>query len=161
MKYLIPLAILLVIVYSCSNTKSTASKQDKSYWKKVDDSKIPENYTKYQVFSLNEKAFLTALENGKIMLPDDNGNFNSFIVEESSTMSPELAAKFPEIKAYKGIQENNELCKTRIEKNKTKFKISVFCNDKTYFIDKDKSTNLFIVYNKANAPSETGVVIEK
>ncbi len=159
MKYFLLIAIVAIVAFSCNTPKKTTTAQT-AYWKLLKSADIPENYTAFKVYSLNESAFLKDLESGTISLPDDLGNINTFSIEESSTMSPELAAKFPDLKSYKGVQTNNELCKPRIEKNKTKIKISVLCNDKTYFIDKDNSKNIYIVYNKENAPKGTGVISE-
>lgn len=160
MKYYLIYSFLIIISVSCNNSKNTTSSKTISYWKQLEVEKIPKKYSNYNVFTLNENQFLQALENGTAILPDDLGNLNTFIIEESKTMSEELTNKFPDIKSYKGEQKDNSLCKPRIETNKTKIKISVLCNDKTYFIDKDKELNLFIVYNKANAPKGTGTVNE-
>ncbi|MEM9819944.1 MAG: reprolysin-like metallopeptidase [Bacteroidota bacterium] len=77
-----------------------------------DRSLIP---NKYETFSLQFEAFKAALSNAPvertvaarnqeftIALPMPNGQMEQFAVWESSVMSPVLAAKFPEIKSYKG-----------------------------------------------------------
>ncbi len=160
MKNILLIGLLFVLSISCSNSKNTVKDTNSSYWSVVVADNVPEKYTKYPAFLLNEKDFIKALEKGFVLLPDNKGAINSFTIEETQTMSAELAAKFPNIKSYKGKQNNNSLCKPRIERNESKIKISVFCNDKTYFIDKVKEQSIYIVYTKQNAPIGIGVVQE-
>lgn len=160
MKYFLIFSFFIVASLACNNSKNATSSKNTTYWKALSKETIPEKYNAYQVYQLNEEKFINALKNGSVTLPDDLGNLNHFNIVESNTMSPELAEKFPNIKSYKGEQEDNSLCKSRIEKNNSKLKISVFCNDKTYFIDKDKELDIYIVYNKKNAPKEIGTVNE-
>jgi hypothetical protein len=161
MKYFLIFSFFVIASSACNNSKNVTSTKTNPYWKQVTSEETPYKYSAFVIFRLDEKAFLEALENGTVTLPDDLGNLNYFTIEESNTMSAELAEKFPDIKSYKGTQIDNSLCKPRIEKSKTKIKISVLCNDKTYFIDKDKDLGFYILYNKENAPKGTGTVNEK
>tara|TARA_B110000977_G_scaffold134075_1_gene170709 strand:- start:854 stop:8332 length:7479 start_codon:yes stop_codon:yes gene_type:complete len=62
------------------------------------------------VFSLNESALISTLNkslgqgmsSGKIYLPNTEGKLLHFTVREASNFSPGLAAKYPNIKAYRG-----------------------------------------------------------
>ena len=62
------------------------------------------------VFSLNESALISTLNKslgqgisgGKVYLPNTDGKLLSFLVREASNFSPGLAAKYPNIKAYRG-----------------------------------------------------------
>lgn len=161
MRYFLIFSFFIIAILACNNSKNATSSTPVSYWEQLNNDNIPTKYNTYPVFKLNEDLFLKALENGSVIIPDDLGNLNSFTIEESKTMSAELAEKFPNIKSYKGKQIDNSLCRPRVETNKTKIKISVLCNDKTYFIDKDKELGLFIVYNKQNVPLGIGNVNEK
>ena len=62
------------------------------------------------VFSLNESALISTLNKslgqgisgGKVYLPNTDGKLLRFLVREASNFSPGLAAKYPNIKAYRG-----------------------------------------------------------
>ena len=96
------------------------------YWKKIkntpsEKTSILKNFdkNKYQLFSLN-------LDNFKILLadvpsrknigsspmvvinfPDKKGNMEQFQVSETSTLAPEIAIKYPNIKTYIGFSLDN------------------------------------------------------
>lgn len=160
MKYFLIFSFFIIVSFACNNPKNATTSKTGSYWKQLKTENVPNKYSAFVVYTLEESPFLKALENGNVILPDDNGNLNTFSIVSSNTMAPELAAKFPDLKSYKGEQIDNSFCNPRIAISKTKIKISVLCNDKTYFIDKDKELNLFIVYNKESAPKGTGTVNE-
>ena len=62
------------------------------------------------VFSLNESALISTLNKslgqgisgGKVYLPNTDGKLLRFLVREAPNFSPGLAAKYPNIKAYRG-----------------------------------------------------------
>lgn len=160
MKYFLMFSFFIIVSTACNNPKNTTASKKVSYWKPLSADKTPIKYSSFIVYSLDESSFLKALENGDVVMPDDLGNLNTFTIVASKTMAAELAEKFPTLKSFKGKQIDNNLCQARIERTKSKIKISVLCNDKTYFIDKDKELSLFVVYNKGNAPKGTGTVNE-
>lgn len=161
MKHFITLSLLIIVAFSCTNTKNSTTKSKSNYWKQLAKEDIPEKFNKFQVFNLNELEFRAALVKNTVSIPNNLGEINFFKVEDSGTMSEELAAKFPNIKSYKGQQTDNSLCDIRIDTKKDKIKIVVFCNEKTYYIDKDKESGLYIVYNKKDAPKGVGSVNEQ
>ncbi len=71
---------------------------------------------KGKTFSLDEKAFKKGLETfsaGKnafktVYFPDEKGEAVPFLVSEAQVLAPELAAKYPTIKSYKGRSLKNE-----------------------------------------------------
>ena len=70
---------------------------------------------KGKAFSLDEKAFKRGLETfpaakssfKTVYFPDENGELIPFLVSESQVLAPELAAKYPSIKSYKGRSLKN------------------------------------------------------
>ncbi len=93
-----------------------------SYWHRMESTSavigaLPEsNIKKKQLFSLNEVAFVQELGNSEsvrqvskvVYFPDENGVLNPFEVKEASTMAPQLAAKYPKIKSYRGYSLNDK-----------------------------------------------------
>ncbi|MCG2460604.1 M12 family metallo-peptidase [Flavobacteriaceae bacterium F89] len=87
-----------------------------SYWHRMESKNVvigtlqESNIKKKQLFSLNEDAFAqelnrsSALKKASIVVyfPDENGSLSRFLVKEASNMAPQLAAKYPKIKSYRG-----------------------------------------------------------
>lgn len=65
--------------------------------------------TEYTLFRVNHDSLLTLLDGSKtrVPLPVKDG-IEVFLLEDAGTMSPGLAAKFPQIKSYKGKAEVGE-----------------------------------------------------
>lgn len=155
-KWVIFFCCFLVIIFSCkskskiqSNTDNTSS----NYWKIIDvklentQFESPEDYDTYH---LEEALFMLALKNNEVAIPDLNKNLNTFEVTPNSTMSPELAERFPELLTYSGVQQNNKLCQVRITTKNNNIDIAVLCNDKTYYIKQIKNQNqsIYVLYDK-------------
>ncbi len=118
--------ILLGMLFSISSiAQSTAG-----YWNEIDVNQLPENeeisispehFAAYQLNYANLKNVLqTAPQEGTlaaknnpliISIPLPNGTIEEFQIWESSVMHPNLAAKFPNIKSYKGngIQDTRKV----------------------------------------------------
>src|SRR6185436_14123680 len=69
----------------------------------------------FQAVSLDERAFedWIARAPGAVTLPMPDGGFERFAVEESPILAPELAAKFPGIRTYRGQGVDDPTATTR------------------------------------------------
>lgn len=93
--------------------------QSDTFWKKInqkdivtnDKKKIQKNIKDDLIFQLDENGLKkvltqiqdkTAQETIEISVPNANGLLERFMVRESSNFAPELQAKYPEIRSYKG-----------------------------------------------------------
>lgn len=91
-----------------------------------------------------------------IQLPDENGNFQQFVVTETSNFEEKLQQKFPNIKSYtaKGIDDETAIAK--ISLGVDGFHATVYSAKKaTVYIDpfsKDKKD--YIVYNRTSLSKE-------
>lgn len=156
------LSILLLLLFGCNSHKKTQSQNEvtETYWEQISFTPSqPESYPKtYFSFTLNPTAFKEALQSNLVFLPNLEGTLKEHNVTENNVMSPELAAKFPNIKSYEGSEIGNNLCKNRINVKDEKIDIAVFCNDVTYFIKPivEKEKIIYIVYNKADVPKGVG-----
>ena len=52
-------------------------------------------------------ARFSADQNHLVTFPDSDGNFRSYMVQEASVMEPALQAKYPELRSYIGVDQNN------------------------------------------------------
>jgi hypothetical protein len=78
------------------------------FWSRIDEADLPDleraiNPTNQDLWQCQYDDLLYSIsnENIELMLPTDQG-IQVFNLVNSGTMSPELAAKFPNIKSYKG-----------------------------------------------------------
>ncbi len=93
------------------------------YWKSTDLSQVEEQETlerftieKAAAYTLDETLFKNQLvaitkkgnSSGVVYFPDEKGRRIPFKVIEANTFSKELAAKYPNIKSYKGISTKND-----------------------------------------------------
>ncbi len=83
-----------------------------AYWKKstqnFNNNKVVQAETEqYQIFELDLKLLQRELSSGKetrLRMPTSQGSFEEFVVVEKSSISQELAEKYPAIKSYQGYQ---------------------------------------------------------
>lgn len=154
---------LSILLVSCKTTKNTESNaQLINAWSQVneaiDDDEIkPDNYFSY---TLNENEFSKQLAAGLVYLPITNNQFAVFEVENSSTMTAALQLKFPQLKSYKGVQQNNTLCQCRIDENNLDFKITILCNDATFYVNDLFKNKIYFFYNKQDLPAGVGQINE-
>lgn len=149
----------------CACRTKTLAKEEPSLkvaWTRVDfkpakDLVLPDAYTTY---TLNTAVFKKQLFMGEIELPAFDGSIAAYKVKDSGTMSPELQAKFPNIKSYSGYDVKNKLCQSRVDQKEDKFKIVVLCNDKTFYIQDLYDLGLYFIYNKKDLPEGVGTVKE-
>lgn len=80
-----------------------------------------------------------------IDIPGLDGKFEKYTIYETSNMSPELAAKFPEIKSYRGISVKNPEKRISFSLSPKGIKMILFSNQKPVVIEpvtKDASVYL-------------------
>jgi hypothetical protein len=149
---LILILLSTVVLIACKSKKKHSS--DEFYWKELAVSEnTPLNFSgNYRLFRLNEPAFFRQLFTDTILIPDTSGIFNVFFVQEVQVLSPPLAEKFPEIKTFSGYQIDNVLCQCKIGLKREEPDITVLCNDRTYFVkkNKDAQNNVYIVFDKSD-----------
>lgn len=146
-----------------SNTDTTIKENANSaeVWTRQDyrptkDIQLP---NAYETYILNTELFQKQLNDGKVILPLDNGTF-WFEVKESNTISVEMRQKFPQLNSYKGIQTDNKLCQCTIDKKDATYNIAVFCNNKTIYLKDLFKNGIYFVYNKKDVPEGVGTVNE-
>lgn len=124
-----------------------------------------------QAFSLNESAqrqllrqapmeFTNAARDAQVVmaLPMPDGTFARFRVEESPVMAPKLAARFPEIKTYRGQGIDDPTATTRFDVAPAGFHAIVLSANGTVVIEPDAraDTGGYISYNKRAVPEDAG-----
>ncbi len=136
---------------------SILSAQDgANFWKSVDESQIsvPKNKTydapptevehfKFDVEALRkvlQKAPMEYTEEAKsrnllVDFPLMNGEFETFAVVESPVFAPELGAKYPNIRSFRGISINNKLNSIRFDYSPFGFHGSIQTLDGNIYID--------------------------
>lgn len=148
--------VLLIVVVSCVSTQNIDyAKND--LWEFIPSKEIESNSilpTKYLILTLNKKILEDKLisDSPEISLPDTNQAFIMVKLEDSGTMSPELAKKFPNIKSFRGQELDNSSTKVRIDKNSSGLFAMIVRDGQTYFINPiKKGSSTYIVYDKAHA----------
>ncbi len=134
-----------------------------SYWHRAEAKNavigiLPEsNIKKKQLFSLDEEAFTQELGKSTILkkaslvvdFPDENGNLSSFRITEASNLSPQLAAKYPKIKSYRGysLKDKNQRIRFSVSPKGVESMITHADKLHTTFMQKSgKQGNDYVVY---------------
>ncbi|MDO8316346.1 MAG: M12 family metallo-peptidase, partial [Flavobacterium sp.] len=119
---------------------------------------------KYKVFSLDFKSLKTNFKsaskrdtNNKLVttllldFPLDNGTTESFMIEKTSVLHPDLEAKYPEIQSFYGVSKKNPLNKIYISMSPEGF-TGVITGEKTIYIDpySKNDVNNYIVYDRTD-----------
>ncbi|WP_299125216.1 reprolysin-like metallopeptidase [uncultured Tenacibaculum sp.] len=155
------LSLLLILSLSISSLYS------QSYWSRVESKttsvkkekilnrkSTPE---KYSLRTLDLDGFTSYVSGAKskgskkiIQLPNSKGELQKFSIHETSSLAPELAAKFPMIKSYsaKGLDNPNAIAKISLG-NDGFHAIVFYGNESTLYIDpytKDKKQ--YIIYKR-------------
>lgn len=162
--------ILVIALFSCKTNKTINEVQVTEYesistnnpWTKI-DIKLNDNLvlpTKYSTYRLNSNLFDQQLKIGMAQLPFLNSEMHIYEVENSNTMSIELQKKFPNIKSYKGFDTKNSLCTCRIDQLDLNFKITILCNDATFYVTDLFDDEIYFFYNKKDLPEGVGQINE-
>ena len=125
----------------------------------LDKKTIP---SKYRVLSLDFNALQTNLksaskrsQNNKLAstlqmdFPLEDGTMESFSLEKTSVLAPELEAKYPEIQSFYGVSTKNPLNKIYISTSPEGF-TGIITGNKTIYIDpvSKNDTSNYIVYDR-------------
>lgn len=96
-------------------------------------------------------------------IPLPTGGSQSFRISLSSTLSPELAAKYPEIKAWYGAATNRPSDQVRLEITPKGFTSMILSEQGSLMIDPlcPDDSQFVIVYNKNDLPPDTKEPFEK
>jgi hypothetical protein len=126
---------------------------------KIDKKNIP---SKYKILSLDFKSFQTNLksaskrnQNNKLAttllmdFPNEDGTMESYTIEKTSVLAPELEAKYPEIQSFYGVSTKNPLNKIYISTSPSGF-TGVITGNKTIYIDPASKNDVsnYIIYDR-------------
>lgn len=134
---------------------SNVSMADTSFTKRP----IPKKYKIYTLDSHNLQSWIQDLKQnnktGFITIPI-NGIDETFTLEDAKTMSPVLAAKFPQILSLKGFHTKDPQSNIRLNINEQELDIQVQIKDKTYIISKWEQPNFsgYLIYDKNDSNEE-------
>ncbi|MBC7912239.1 MAG: carboxypeptidase regulatory-like domain-containing protein [Pyrinomonadaceae bacterium] len=141
-------------------------------WRKIEEAVIERKGERqivpasYLTLRLNREALLRVLNQAPkefsaaakeveviMTLPMPDGTFQRFRIEESPIMEPELAAKFPEIKTYKGQGLDDPTATTRFDLTPQGFHAIVLSAKTTVYVDPyaKGDTENYITYDKQAA----------
>lgn len=142
---------LLLFILSCKGTNSFTNKV---YWTEINQFAPSHNDlpSKYKAYSLNLDALKSFIETeNTVEIPTPTGEMLTVSVKNSSTMSPELAKKFPEIKSYE-ILKSGGVLSGRIDINPSGFYAMITKESATYFINPTaKKSEEYVCYLKGDA----------
>ncbi len=159
---LLPIIFILIV---------PQSGQSQAFWKKTEESGfglrsntsreiIPEKYETFSLDMAGLKSYLknapiefsgsrSATKNFSIDIPMPDGSLESFVINESPIMESELAARYPDIKSYKGFSASNKLKQIRFSVSQRGFHAAIHTPDGEKYIDpySSENTSEYIVYN--------------
>lgn len=90
-----------------------------------------------------------------ISLPKPDGSWGTFRVEESPVMAPELAARYPEIKTYRGYGISDPTAFARFDLTPKGFHAMVLSSEGTYLIDPyffENPNDIYMTYYRKDYP---------
>ena len=126
---------IYVLLFSCFfGLNQLAISQQNNFWQETSEQAIPTQRTQKELqtpngekyFKLNMDALKQVLQNApketerlaknlNVSFPFPDGHVENFIVSETALMAPNLAAKYPSIKTFKGISTDNPLNSIRFD----------------------------------------------
>ncbi|MEQ8924897.1 MAG: hypothetical protein RLO81_03735 [Fulvivirga sp.] len=152
MKYIILVVLVGSLACCCKPTTNQNTTQSESYWQQIDIKKsesLPNEFTGYRLDFNKLKSQIN--KNQTVLIPTLDGELMSYKLADSGTMSPELAAKYPEIKSYKIVKADN-IISGRIDINPSGFYVMIVDQNSTYFINPvEKKGSAYICYDKLYA----------
>jgi hypothetical protein len=155
MKLLFGSLIISMSTFLCC--QSTQNYSTGSYWTDIDAATdyIEELPTTYRALNLNLDDLKTRLNNLKeVVLPLPKGSYMLVELEESTTMSPELAAKYPEIKSYV-VKNQSGIISGRIDINPSGFYAMIVTDSITFFINPTVKKGLqYVCYDKRSVKAD-------
>ena len=145
-------SIVIIILF----VSSTSAQKQESLWSKVSNDKVKKEKVIFNKTTPNKSILVSLdIESFKLRLlniakrglssdnegvrfdfPNQEGNFESYLVKEASVMTPELQAQYPEIRAYVGKGIDNPTAIIRFSLSPQKGLSSMVLSDKkTVFIE--------------------------
>ena len=162
MRKLICISLLLTVSLGIGQSKNDLWKKSNS---KVNNGRTSKNNLPQQnIFDLDLSSMKKMLakspkreisnitSNTIISLPNGDGQVENFRVYENSIMSPELAAKYPDIKSYVAVGVDNPKARAYFSNSSLGFKsMTVYPNKETVFIEPINADNTsYSVYKKSD-----------
>ena len=162
MRKLICFSLLLTVSLGIAQSKNDLWKKSNS---KVNNGRTSKNNLPQQnIFDLDLSSMKKMLakspkremsnitSNTIITLPNGEGQVENFRVYENSIISPELAAKYPDIKSYVAVGIDNPKARAYFSNSSLGFKsMTVYPNKETVFIEPINSDNTsYSVYKKSD-----------
>lgn len=122
---------------------------------KTKDQKLPTIYT---AFTIDERALniymlqLKKSGNKEIIIPSSNG-CATYSLQEAGTMSPELAAQYPEIMSFKGSNTANPAETIRLDYDGTSLRASMSNATGVFLLDpfETKEGKYYLLFDAANS----------
>lgn len=160
--YVLSTTILLVVFSSFAQKSSWKQIHNIQNSDKIQQLHLDKNKSRF--YELNTNSFtqkmsrvVTKSEAGKskstvIKIPNMDGDFEAFEVFETSVFSPELAAKYPNIKSFTGISLDGKGSRLRMSTSPDGIQTMVSYTDKPHVFmqQTSKGSNQYILYdNKA------------
>ncbi|HLP57108.1 MAG TPA: zinc-dependent metalloprotease family protein [Fluviicola sp.] len=162
----------ILLVASCNLRLYAQEKHEKGPWRKIEESAIPSvgtryiQPTKYLTFKLDVEGIRAKLNLARriddpsylpvfIELPKADGTFGYYQVHENTTMHPDLAAAFPEIRAFDGVPTDGSGEIVKLDLTPQGFHAMIlYPNKPTTFIDPYSfgggDIEHYIIYSKAD-----------
>jgi hypothetical protein len=146
-----------LLITGCSSSK-TIDYHKNGLWTFTSNEEVEINSQTPKVFMtliLNKEMLQRKLKNSEkptLSLPLSDHSLIVVKLEDSGTMSPELAKKFPNIKSYRGYDLADSNIQVRVDCNLGGLYAMIVKGNETYFINPIiKGSPKYIVYNKKNA----------
>jgi hypothetical protein len=156
--------LTFVLALSCISVLA----QEKNFWTPVNEAQVSKNLfanrfkpTEYKLFHLDEPAFtsgirtvpseksVTAAASGFILsIPNPEGGIENYTVVEAPVMDPALAARYPGIQSFAGVNTNDPSSVIRFSMGSDGFHGMILsANRKTIYIDPvDRQDRYYVVF---------------
>ncbi len=154
--YVLATTIFLIVFSAFGQTSSWKEIEKEKYSKKLSQLNLSKNKThlyKLDKASLKQSISSTSLKNNKtsiISIPGKDGKLETFKIYESPVFSPDLAAKYPNIKSYTGVAINNSGTRLRMSLSPqgVQTMISYIDNPIVFMQPISKNSDDYVLYNR-------------